>query len=163
MDRRSALGPTRFLLIRELIPSLLLHSGWAAAAAQGIPDNPLDIDFGKWEIQLRKGSLPLAVLASLWNSELYGLEILRRLEQIANFTVAEGTIYPILNRLKTAGFIESDWVEAEAGHPRKYFRLTVSGRRYVIGLSGAWHEFARGMTQLLVPLEARVHRKRRAS
>jgi PadR family transcriptional regulator, regulatory protein PadR len=128
-----------------------------------VSDAPLDVDLDKWEIQLRKGSLPLAVLASLWNSELYGLEMLRRLEQIANFTVAEGTIYPILNRLKTAGFIESEWVEAEAGHPRKYFRLTVSGRRYVIGLSGAWHEFARGMNQLLAPLEPRVRGKRRAS
>jgi PadR family transcriptional regulator, regulatory protein PadR len=125
--------------------------------------DPLEVDLGKWEIQLRKGSLSLAVLASLWNGELYGLEILRRLEQIANFTVAEGTIYPILNRLKTAGFIESEWVEAEAGHPRKYFRLTVGGRRYVIGLFGAWHEFARGMNQLLAPLEPRVRGKRRAS
>jgi PadR family transcriptional regulator, regulatory protein PadR len=126
-------------------------------------DDPLDVDLGKWEIQLRKGSLPLAVLASLWNSELYGLEILRRLEQIANITVAEGTIYPLLNRLKTAGFIESEWVEAEAGHPRKYFRLTLGGRRYVIGLSGAWHEFAHGMNQLLAPLEPRARGKRRAS
>jgi PadR family transcriptional regulator PadR len=123
----------------------------------------LDVDLGKWEIQLRKGSLSLAVLASLWNGELYGLEILGRLEQLANFAVAEGTIYPILNRLKTAGFIESEWVETDAGHPRKYYRLTVSGRRYVIELSRAWHEFARGMNQLLVPLEAKVHGKRRAS
>jgi PadR family transcriptional regulator, regulatory protein PadR len=126
-------------------------------------DDPLEVDLGKWEIQLRKGNLSLAVLASLWNGELYGLEILRRLEQIANFTVAEGTIYPLLNRLKTAGFLESDWVEAEAGHPRKYFRLTVSGRRYLIGLSRTWHEFERGMNQLLAPLEPRVRGKRRAS
>ncbi len=127
------------------------------------PDDPFEVDLGKWEIQLRKGSLSLAVLASLWNGELYGLEILRRLEQIANFTVAEGTIYPLLNRLKAAGFIESDWVEAEAGHPRKYFRLTVGGRRYLIGLSRSWHEFARGMNQLLAPLELRGRGKRRAS
>jgi PadR family transcriptional regulator, regulatory protein PadR len=128
-----------------------------------VSDDSLEVDLGKWEIQLRKGSLSLAVLASLWNGELYGLEILRRLEQIANFTVAEGTIYPLLNRLKTAGFIESDWVEAEAGHPRKYFRLTVGGRRYLIGLSRTWHEFTRGMNQLLAPLEPRVRGKRRAS
>jgi PadR family transcriptional regulator PadR len=127
------------------------------------PDDTLEVDLGKWETQLRKGSLSLAVLASLWNGELYGLEILRQLEQIANFTVAEGTIYPLLNRLKTAGFVESDWVEAEAGHPRKYFRLTVSGRHYVIGLCGAWHEFARGMNQLLARVEPRVRGKRRAS
>jgi len=132
-------------------------------SAMTAPDDSLEVDLGKWEIQLRKGGLSLAVLASLWNCELYGLEILRQLEQIANFTVAEGTIYPLLNRLKTAGFVESVWVEAEAGHPRKYFRLTVSGRRYLIGLSGAWHEFARGMDQLLAPLEPRVRGKRRAS
>jgi PadR family transcriptional regulator PadR len=128
-----------------------------------IDTEQLEVDLGKWEIQLRKGSLSLAVLATLWNGKLYGLEILRRLEQIANFTVAEGTIYPLLNRLKTAGFVESEWVEAEGGHPRKYFRLTVSGRRYVNGLSGAWQEFARGMDQLLAPLEPRVRGKRRAS
>jgi len=125
--------------------------------------DPLEVDLGKWEIQLRKGSLSLAVLASLWNGELYGLEILRQLEQIANFTVAEGTIYPLLNRLKAAGFVESHWVEAEAGHPRKYFHLSVSGRRYVIGLSAAWQEFASGMNRLLAPLEPRVRGKRRAS
>jgi PadR family transcriptional regulator, regulatory protein PadR len=126
-------------------------------------DDPFEVDLGKWETQLRKGSLSLAVLASLGNGELYGLEILRRLEQVANFTVAEGTIYPLLNRLKTAGFIESQWVETDAGHPRKYFRLTVSGRRYVATLSRAWHEFASGMDQLLAPPAPRVRGKRRAS
>jgi PadR family transcriptional regulator, regulatory protein PadR len=125
--------------------------------------DPTEVDLGKWESQLRKGSLSLAVLATLWNGELYGLEILRRLEQVASFTVAEGTIYPILNRLKTAGFIESEWVEAEAGHPRKYFRLTVAGQRYLRGLSHTWYEFAQGMNQLLTPLEARFRGKRRAS
>ena len=53
-----------------------------------------EIDLGKWEVQLRKGSLSLAVLATVWDRERYGLEILRRLEQVAGFTVAEGTIYP---------------------------------------------------------------------
>jgi PadR family transcriptional regulator PadR len=122
-----------------------------------------EADVGKWEIQLRKGSLSLAALATLWNGELYGLEILRRLEQVANFTVAEGTIYPLLNRLKIAGFVASEWVEADAGHPRKYFRLTVSGRRYLIGLANAWNEFSVGMNRLLDPLEARLRGKRRAS
>ena len=117
----------------------------------------------KWEIQLRKGSLSLAVLATLWDGELYGLEILRRLEQVASFVVAEGTIYPLLNRLKMAAYIESRWVEPDAGHPRKYFRLTVNGRRYVMELFRRWHEFARGMNQLLAPLEARVRGKRNAS
>ena len=53
----------------------------------------------KWEIQLRKGSLGLAVLASLWGGKLYGLEILRTLETGSDLLVGEGTIYPLLNRL----------------------------------------------------------------
>jgi PadR family transcriptional regulator PadR len=122
-----------------------------------------ETDVEKWEIQLRKGSLSLAVLATLWDGELYGLEILRRLEQVASFVVAEGTIYPLLNRLKMAAYIESRWVEPDAGHPRKYFRLTVNGRRYVMELFRRWHEFARGMNQLRAPLEARVRGKRNAS
>jgi len=122
-----------------------------------------DIELEKWEIQVRKGSLSLAVLATLWDKELYGLEILRRLEQSAGFTVAEGTIYPLLNRLKTARFIDSEWVEADAGHPRKYFNLTASGRRYVLELARMWDEFAAGINRLLVPLEVRAHGRRRAS
>jgi len=124
---------------------------------------PAGIDLEKWEIQLRKGSLSLAVLATLWDKELYGLEILRRLEQSAGFAVAEGTIYPLLNRLKTASFVDSEWVEADAGHPRKYFNLTAGGRRYVLELARMWNEFAGGMNRLLVPLEVRAHGRRRAS
>src|SRR5271170_7988808 len=76
----------------------------------------------KWEVQLRKGSLGLAVLASLWGGKLYGLEILRRLEEVAGYGVPEGTIYPLLNRLKSAAYVESEWVDAQAGHPRKYYQ-----------------------------------------
>ena len=60
-----------------------------------------------WESQVRKGWLELAILAGLWTSRLYGLEILRRLETDSDLVVAEGTIYPILNRLKRDGLIES--------------------------------------------------------
>ena len=71
----------------------------------------------RWEAQLRKGCLEMAVLASLWNGRLYGLEILRVLERDSSLVLAEGTIYPILNRLRTEGLVQSEWVEAEAGHP----------------------------------------------
>jgi hypothetical protein len=70
-----------------------------------------------WEKQIRKGWLELAILASLRDDRLYGLEILRRLETHSDLVLAEGTIYPILNRLKRDGLIESRWVESEAGHP----------------------------------------------
>src|SRR5215472_9808114 len=83
----------------------------------------------RWEAQLRKGCLEMAILASLWKSRLYGLEILRALSDRSQLDVAEGTLYPILSRLKADGLLESEWVEAEAGHPRKYYWLTASGRR----------------------------------
>ena len=83
----------------------------------------------KWEIQLRKGCLELAILAALWRGRLYGLEIMRRLSEDSGLNVPEGTVYPLLSRLKSGGLLSSEWVEAEAGHPRKYYRLTAVGRR----------------------------------
>jgi len=120
-------------------------------------------DFAKWEVQLRKGSLGLAALASLWEGKLYGLELLRKLESVAGLTVPEGTIYPLLSRLKVAGFVQSEWVEADAGHPRKYYELTASGRSYVREIANTWLEFTAGLNRLLAPLEEKGHAKRKAS
>ena len=83
----------------------------------------------KWEVQLRKGTLELAILAALWNGRLYGLEILRHLESASDLIVAEGTVYPLLTRLKSLGLLTSQWVESDAGHPRKYYELTPAGRQ----------------------------------
>ncbi|WP_348263731.1 PadR family transcriptional regulator [Telmatobacter sp. DSM 110680] len=106
----------------------------------------------RWEAQLRKGALEMAALASLWQGRLYGLEIIRFLENHSRLVLAEGTIYPILNRLKAEGMLTSDWVEAEAGHPRKYYALTDAGRQRLRQMAEAWANFAGGLSQLLVPV-----------
>ena len=106
----------------------------------------------KWEVQLRKGSLELAILASLWDGRLYGLEILRHLEQRSGLIVAEGTAYPLLNRLRGLGFIDSEWVESDQGHPRKYYRLTDAGCQRAREMSRVWIRFAGSMNDLLAPL-----------
>jgi PadR family transcriptional regulator, regulatory protein PadR len=106
----------------------------------------------RWEAQLRKGALEMAALASLWNGRLYGLEIIRFLESHSRLVLAEGTIYPILNRLKAEGMLTSDWVEAEAGHPRKYYALTEPGRMRLRQMAEAWANFAGGLSQLLEPV-----------
>ncbi len=93
---------------------------------EATPPAPESVE--KWEVQLRKGSLELATLAALWEGRLYGLEILRHLESNSDLIVVEGTVYPLLNRLRTLGLVESEWVESEFGHPRKYYRLTAAGR-----------------------------------
>jgi len=106
----------------------------------------------RWEAQLRKGALEMAALASLWQGRLYGLEIIRFLESHSSLALAEGTIYPILNRLKAEGMLTSEWVEAEAGHPRKYYSLTEAGRQRLRLMAEAWFSFSRGLSRLLQPV-----------
>ena len=106
----------------------------------------------KWEVQLRKVCLALAILAALWDRRRYGLEILRRLESDSNLIVSEGTIYPLLSRLKAQGLVHSEWVESDAGHPRKYYALTPAGKRRAIEMTGIWARFSSSMSQLLAPL-----------
>jgi PadR family transcriptional regulator PadR len=103
----------------------------------------------RWEAQLRKGAVEMAALASLWQGRLYGLEIIRFLESQSQLALAEGTIYPILNRLKAEGMLTSEWVEAEAGHPRKYYSLTDAGRQRLRQMAEAWTSFSRGLSHLL--------------
>lgn len=107
----------------------------------------------KWEVQLRKGSLELAILASLWNGRLYGLEILRHLESSSELIVVEGTAYPLLNRLRALGLVETQWVESDSGHPRKYYSLTEAGRQRALEMNSIWAKFSASMNNLLKPLE----------
>jgi len=117
------------------------------------PRNPPTPDPAeKWEVQLRKGSLELAILAALWEGPLYGLEILRNLESGSDLVVVEGTVYPVLTRLRTLGLLESEWVESDSGHPRKYYRLTNAGRRRALAMTRIWNRFSASMSSLLAPL-----------
>jgi len=92
----------------------------------------------RWEAQLRKGALEMAALASLWRGRLYGLEIIRFLEA--------------QSRLRTESLLTSEWVEADAGHPRKYYSLTDAGRERLRLMAAAWMDFSTGLTQLLEPV-----------
>src|SRR5215470_4802991 len=121
----------------------------ATPAKRGdVPGDPTE----KWETQMRKGCLELAVLGTLWSGEQYGLEILSRLERESELIVSEGTVYPLLARLKDEGLLLSEWVEAEAGHPRKYYRLTPAGRRRAMKMARLWSRFAGSLTTLLTPI-----------
>lgn len=115
--------------------------------------DPKDQEPGdKWEVQLRKGCLELAILAALCGQKLYGLEILRRLESDSDLIVSEGTVYPLLSRLKGLGLVRSEWVESEAGHPRKYYALTPAGKQRALDMSKTWARFSSSMSKLLAPL-----------
>jgi PadR family transcriptional regulator PadR len=105
-----------------------------------------------WEAQLRKGSLELAILASLWKKRLYGLEILRALENGSGLGMLEGTLYLILNRLRTAGLVESEWVDAGSGHPRKYYKLTPAGENRLDTMARVWRQFTAKLDELIAPV-----------
>jgi len=119
------------------------NPGADAAAA-----SPMD----KWEVQLRKGCLELAMLGCLWSGKLYGLEMMRRLERDSDLALSASTLYPLLARMKADGLLESEWVEAEAGHPRKYYRLTPAGRRRAIQMARMWSRFSATLEELMSPL-----------
>jgi PadR family transcriptional regulator PadR len=122
--------------------------------ARNSPSPDANDSSDRWEAQLRKGALEMAALASLWNNRLYGLEIIRFLETHSQLALAEGTMYPILNRLKAEGLLTSEWVEADAGHPRKYYSLTHTGRQRIRLMANAWVDFSRGVGNLIEPVLA---------
>jgi PadR family transcriptional regulator PadR len=105
-----------------------------------------------WRAQLRKGWLEVAILTTLWEGRLYGLEILRRLAEDSDLVVAEGTIYPVMNRLKEDGLVKGEWEDSDSGHPRKYYSLTASGRRRTLTMARESADFIRHMQKLLEPL-----------
>jgi PadR family transcriptional regulator PadR len=77
--------------------------------------------------QLRKGLLEVAVLSVVSAHEVYAADILSRLAD-TDFATGEGTLYPLLSKMKRDGWLEYSWVESPSGPPRKYYRLTGGGR-----------------------------------
>tara|TARA_R110002072_G_scaffold11196_2_gene50977 strand:+ start:139377 stop:139748 length:372 start_codon:yes stop_codon:yes gene_type:complete len=96
------------------------------------------VQFDRWQQQLKKGTLEFLVLLCLKGDEYYGYSLIQRLRVLANINVAEGTIYPLLNRLEKDGYIESRWQIMEAGPARKYYRITAEGRDMASRMHDAW-------------------------
>lgn len=109
-------------------------------------------DADRWEVQLRKGSLDLAVLACLWRGRLYGLEIIDRLQRTVDLPMPEGTIYPLLARLQAEGLVDAEWGPGSVARPRKYYALTDAGRRRVGEMAQIWSRHAATFATLLEPI-----------
>ena len=103
----------------------------------------------KWESQVRKGVLDYIILICLEKQEYYGYELIKSIKEKTGLNVSEGTIYPLLNRLKKENFIISNWIEMETGIPRKYYRITSSGRTVLMGMKDAWKKFTFSINQLM--------------
>jgi PadR family transcriptional regulator PadR len=89
--------------------------------------------------QLRKGLLEYAVLNIVSARKVYAGDILGKLAK-TQFATGEGTLYPLLSRLKREQLLKYDWVESEAGPPRKYYSLTAAGKSRLQDLNTYWKE-----------------------
>jgi PadR family transcriptional regulator PadR len=88
--------------------------------------------------QMRKGVLEFAILLVISKQKIYANEIIARLKN-AKLTVVEGTIYPLLSRLKNSNLLDYAWEESKSGPPRKYYSLTPKGRQFLKGCEEQWH------------------------
>lgn len=93
-----------------------------------------------WITQLKKTILPLLIMSMLDKKEFYGYLLIVRIKECTGYEVSEGTIYPILNRMKSDGLVDSQWVEQKTGIPRKYYKLTNEGRKTLKQLKLNWKD-----------------------
>ncbi|MFN4958877.1 MAG: PadR family transcriptional regulator [Cyclobacteriaceae bacterium] len=91
---------------------------------------------------MRKGIVEYCVLRIISRGEVYASDLLDELTA-ARLIVVEGTLYPLLTRLKNAGLLEYKWVESKSGPPRKYYKLTETGDAFLRGLSETWDDLVR--------------------
>ena len=99
--------------------------------------------------QMRRGLLPYCVLAMLDGNERYGFELVRALSSMEGMVTGEGTIYPLLARLRRQGLVGTSWQESATGPPRRYYRLTDAGREALAGFTGAWRQLRAPVDALL--------------
>ena len=91
------------------------------------------------KVQMRKGILEYCILSIIAGNEVYASDILAALKD-AKLIVVEGTLYPLLTRLKNSGFLSYRWEESTGGPPRKYYALTPQGQDFLKELDDTWHE-----------------------
>lgn len=102
----------------------------------------------KWRSQVKKGTLEFILLSVLQGKELYGYELIEETKKYASIDIAEGTLYPLMNRLKKANLVQSKWVEQESGIPRKYYTVTETGQKMLIEMRSYWDSLSSAIDKL---------------
>jgi len=103
----------------------------------------------KWDVQLRKGTLELVILAALKERTLYGLELLGLLHGLETMAITEGTLYPLMDRLKRDGVVDANWQQEGQSKPRKYYQLSEQGKRKLTELTLRWRKSVEDIEKLL--------------
>jgi len=98
---------------------------------------------------LRRGTLEFCVLALLEADQLYGVELVGRLATEPALTTSEGTLYPLLSRLRRAGWIATTWQESRSGPPRRYYQLTADGKHALARFRAQWDAFSAAVDRIV--------------
>jgi PadR family transcriptional regulator len=106
-------------------------------------------DSGKLLAQMRRGSIEYCVLALLASRDHYGLEITKVLTEADGLVTSEGTVYPLLTRLRNDGLVDTYWQESTEGPPRRYYQLTKSGHRALEAFRDQWIRFRDSVDDIL--------------
>jgi PadR family transcriptional regulator PadR len=101
-----------------------------------------------WTTQLRKGVLELCILNIIGRGRVYGYDVVKQLRVIDALVVREGTIYPILSRLKRDGLVRTSLEESPEGPARKYYELTRRGEQQLTEMNAYWQTLTRGIDSL---------------
>jgi PadR family transcriptional regulator, regulatory protein PadR len=98
--------------------------------------------------QMKRGVLELCILSIIAENEVYPSDIIGKLKD-SEMIVVEGTLYPLLTRLKNLGLLQYNWQESLSGPPRKYFSLTETGRESLDDLKSSWQELVTSVNQII--------------
>ena len=97
--------------------------------------------------QMKKGVLEFCILTIIDRGEVYPADIVEELKD-KGMPVLEGTLYPLLTRLKKAGYLDYRWVESQSGPPRKYFSMNAQGRKFYKALESTWEELSAAVKRI---------------
>ena len=111
-------------------------------------------DVAQLSSSLRRGTLEFCVLAMVEHEDRYGTEIVRRFGDERSLTASEGTIYPLLSRLRRGGLLDTKWAESPTGPPRRYYGLTPAGRSALDHFRTEWVSFRQTVDRLVGTGEA---------
>jgi PadR family transcriptional regulator, regulatory protein PadR len=106
------------------------------------------MDLENAQVQMRKGILEFCILQIISRGEVYASEMLEELNA-AKILVVEGTLYPLLTRLKNSGLLDYKWVESTSGPPRKYYVLTDTGKQFLESLNITWQELSQSVETIV--------------
>ncbi len=98
--------------------------------------------------QMRKGVLEMCILSIIAKEEIYTSDILKKLKE-SELIVVEGTLYPLLTRLKNGGLLHYNWKESTSGPPRKYYEITEEGTSFLQDLKDSWKQLHKSVTKAM--------------